>query len=78
MHRPRLGDLWGKDQPMKIRTVETVTILDRRTKERRTVKVEVSSDTLEIAQALAQKAFDNKSRVAREIGGVVAVKMLEA
>lgn len=54
-----------------------VPVFDRRAGRRKVIEVTVSVDFRAVADELAQKAFDNKSKVSRECAGAVECKMVK-
>jgi hypothetical protein len=60
----------------EFRTIRTA-IYDKKAGRRKVVDFLVSADLDAVAIELAQKAFNNKSKVARECAGAVECKMLQ-
>lgn len=54
----------------------TMRVWDPTSQERVTVRIQVVADSAEIARSLADKAFRNKSKRAKEVGGCVIVSVL--
>lgn len=66
----------GQENPM--RQVRDVIVYDREARERRTVRAELEVYETKAFEALATKAFNNKSKTAVDAGGAMRLRILKS